>query len=359
MRILDKYLLREFLLPLLYCFDAFLMLWIVQDLLTNLSDFIQYHARLTQVLHYYLIILAPAFVLILPISLLLAVLFCLSTLAKHNELIALRASGISVIRMSVPLLAVGALASLVVFGVNEIFVPRANEKSEALLEELRGKGKRGVLENLFYSDAVAHRNWYARRFTPRDKLLETVEVHQQNADGSPVFDVYAERAQWSSNVWQFYEADVYDDRKEQSAPVHVAETNFPGLNKESPKRLALEGKQPDGMTSGELRGQIRALRASGNTRHIDLYRVTLHYRYAFPLICFIVVWLGIPLGMSVTRSGPMKSVGIALGLVLVFYFLTHITLAMGQGGHISPPLAAWLTNVIFAIVAAVLLLRAR
>ena len=71
MRILDKYLLREFLLPVVYCFDAFVMLYIVQDLLGRLGDFIQYHAKVSQIVSYYLIILPEALVVMLPMALLL------------------------------------------------------------------------------------------------------------------------------------------------------------------------------------------------------------------------------------------------------------------------------------------------
>ena len=88
MRILDKYLLREFLLPVVYCFDAFVMLYLVQDLLGRLGDFIQYHAKVSQIVSYYLIILPEALVVMLPMALLLGLLFCLSNLGKNNELIA-------------------------------------------------------------------------------------------------------------------------------------------------------------------------------------------------------------------------------------------------------------------------------
>ena len=358
MRILDKYLLREFALPLLYCFDAFLMLWIVQDLLGNLSDFIQFHARLGQILHYYLIVLPEAFVLIIPMSLLLAVLFCLATLGKHNELIALRASGISVLRLAMPLLAMGVLASLLVFGVNEAFVPKSQERADAFMNELRGKGERNVLENFFFSNSVEHRDWYARRFNTRIGVLENVEIHEQRPDGTPRLDIFAERARWTSGAWAFYQVNIYDYRQTLASVAHVAETNFPAI-KDAPDRLALEGRRPDELSSRELRRYIRALKRSGRTARIAQYQVTLHYRYAFPLTCFIVIWLGIPLGMRVSRSGPMLSVGIALLLVVTFYFMTSITLAMGRGDRIPPALAAWLTNAIFAAVGAVLFVRVR
>jgi LPS export ABC transporter permease LptG len=351
-RILDKYLLRELALPLWYCFDAFLMLWIVQDLLGNLSDFIQFHARLGQILHYYLIVLPqPIVQIIAPVSLLLAVLFCLTTLGKHNELIAFRASGISVLRLAIPLLAVGVLASLLVFGVNEAFVPNSQERAEAFMDALRGKGEKDVKENFFFSNPVERRDWYARRFNTQTGAMQgPVGVYERRPDDTE-FRIDAETARWIGGGWRFYVARI-------NGGPPVAETNFPSI-KEPPRRLALEGRRPEELSSSELRRCIRDLQRSGSTQHIAEYQVTLHYRYAFPLTCFIVIWLGIPLGMHVSRRGPMLSVGVALLLVVAFYFMKSIALAMGEGNRISPVLAAWLTNAIFAMVGAVLFARVR
>jgi len=69
--------------------------------------------------------------------------------------------------------------------------------------------------------------------------------------------------------------------------------------------------------------------------------------------------MGIPLGMRVSRSGPLLGVGTALTLVVVFYFLNNITLALGNGGRIPPVAAAWMTNAIFTGVGTVLLMCAR
>src|SRR2546427_5190834 len=228
------------------------MLWIVLDLLDNLSDFLQYHARLGQVLHYYLITLPEAFVLILPMSLLLAVLFCLTNLGKNNELIALRASGVSVVRMAAPLLAVGLVASIAVFAVGQSYVPRSKEKADAFLIDLRGRGSKYMLENFFFANATEHRDWFARRFDTRNRQLETVEVHQRNADNKPQLDIFADSAVWSNGVWRFRQADIYDYSKgPETAVWHVAQTNFPAFT-EQPKRLILEARRPSQMTTTEL-----------------------------------------------------------------------------------------------------------
>ena len=85
----------------------------------------------------------------------------------------------------------------------------------------------------------------------------------------------------------------------------------------------------------------------------------MQYRYAFPLTCLLVVWLGIPLGLQIRRSGALKSVGVALVLVIAFHFGSNLVLALGSGGHIPAVLAAWSGNLVFAIVGAGLFWRAR
>jgi lipopolysaccharide export system permease protein len=357
-RILDRYLVREFAWPLLYCFDAFALLMIVIDLFGTLDEFIDFHARLGTVVHYYLISFPEMFVLIMPMSLLLALLFCLSNLGKHNELTAMRAGGVSLLRLSLPLLGIGLAATLTVFAVNEIFVPHVKEQRDALMASLKGRGGRGVLQNFFYANATDLRDWYARRFDTHSFEMENPEVHDRKPNGTPDFDIYAERARWIDGQWHFFVADVYDHRENPPLVTHVAETNFPAI-KDPPKRMAIEGKSPDQLTSTELRRYIRTQRRAGHTRDLARYEVTYHYRYAFPFTCLIVVLLGIPLGMRVSRSGPLLGVGTALVLVVAFYFLNNITLALGGGGRIPPVVAAWMTNTIFASVGLVLLIRAR
>jgi lipopolysaccharide export system permease protein len=356
-RILDKYLLREYAWPLLYCFDAFAMLMIVIDLFGTLDDFITYHARFGTVVHYYLILFPEMFVIIMPMALLLGLLFCLANMSKSNELVAMRANGISLLRIAVPLLAIGAAATLAVFVVNELFVPHAHEKADALRAQVKGKGQPDVLQNFFFANTAERRDWYARTFDTRRPEMDTVEVHQRKANGEPDLEIYAEHARWIDHQWRFFNADVYDHQA--TPPVaHAAETNFPAF-KESPSRLAVEGKSPDDLTTRELRRYIHTQRAANHLTGLAKYEVRLQARYAFPLVCLIVVLMGIPLGMRVSRSGPLLGVGTALTLVVVFYFLNNITLALGDGGRIPPAVAAWTTNAIFAAVGSVLLFRAR
>jgi len=354
----DKYLLREFVLPWMYSFDAFVLLFVVMDLLRRLETFLQGHARFGQVVAYYLNVVPGFFVLVLPFSLLLGVLFCLANLGKHNELQALRASGISVERLALPLVAVGLAASLVMFLINEKFAIGGDERANAILVEIRGGKPNDAIDNLFFANAAERRDWYARRFNTHSQQLFSLEIHQQQPGRQPQFDIYAEWAEWTNGAWRFHGADLYDYQTTPASVGHAAETNLPFLT-ETPQRLAIEGRKPDQLKTGDLRRYIRAARRGEHHADLSRYETTMHYRYALPFTCFIVVWLGVPLGMRVSRRGPMLSIGLALGLAVAFYFLTHILLALGSGHYIPPVLAAWLTDAIFAGIGAVLLVRAR
>ena len=194
MRILDKYLLREFAWPFLYSFDAFLLLFIVNDLLDNLGDFLRQGASLGTILRYYLIFLPEPIVLILPVALLLGVLFCLSMLGKHNELLAMRAGGVSLWRLALPFVVVSATASAVSFGVNELFVPQSRARADALERQIQGQRAQPVRANFFFTNPEQRRDWYARQFDPVDNVLLDMAIYMREPDGRPKMDVFARLA---------------------------------------------------------------------------------------------------------------------------------------------------------------------
>ena len=277
-------------------------------------------------------------------------MFCLSNLGKNNELIAFRASGISNQRLAVPFLIVGVLATVAVFVVDEVFVPTGKARAETFKSELHGRGSRTVLDNFFYANTAESRDWYIRRFNTRARQLEFVEIHQRKPDGTALLDLFAQSATWTNGQWRFTEANVYDHTQPQDQIVHVVITNFPAFT-ESPNRLALEGREPEQLRTRELRQQI-----AHQTNRMVAYKVELHRRFAFPWVCLIVIWLGFPLGVRASRrGGALLGVGTALGLVVAFFLVMNIALALGKGERIPPAVAAWLPNAIFAGVGAGLL----
>ena len=119
MRLLDRYLLRELLIPLGYCLCGFLLFWITSDMFVRLGEFQKKGLLARDIAEYYVVMLPEFLVLVLPIALLLALLYALTNHARHNEVTAIRAAGVSLWRLSIPYLGVGLLASLALFATNE------------------------------------------------------------------------------------------------------------------------------------------------------------------------------------------------------------------------------------------------
>src|SRR5262245_52930972 len=133
MRLLDRYLLRELLVPLAYCLSGFLIFWVSFDLFSELGRFQEQRLNFSEVARYYAFKIPEFVVLILPISLLLALLYSLTNHSRHNELTAMRAAGVGLLRLCLPYLAVGFFLSVGVFAANELCVPQASQVAEAIL----------------------------------------------------------------------------------------------------------------------------------------------------------------------------------------------------------------------------------
>ncbi len=132
MRLLDRYLLRELLVPLAYCLCGFLIFWISFDLLGQMDEFQMLRMRGKDVLQYYIARLPELMVLVLPVALLLALLYALTNHARHHELTAIRAAGVGIWRSSVPYLATGLLFSILVGFLSEWWAPRGAEWAERI-----------------------------------------------------------------------------------------------------------------------------------------------------------------------------------------------------------------------------------
>src|SRR5436190_8274621 len=132
MRLLDRYLLRELLVPFGYCLGSILIFWVSSELFKDLGDFQKNQMRVGDIAEYYLVKMPDLLGYILPIALLLAVLYALTQHARHQEITAMRAAGISLWRLAAPYFGVGFVATLLLFAINEIWSPDSEDRAEAI-----------------------------------------------------------------------------------------------------------------------------------------------------------------------------------------------------------------------------------
>ena len=151
MSILDRYVLKKFLVPFTYCFLGFVGIWFIFDLADNLQDFIQGQATFEVLLGYYASQVPEIIVIALPLGTLLALLYALSAMSRANEIISMLGAGRSVVRILIPLMLVG----LVLSGVNAYFnyesAPQATGMKKTVVGDIkRGKKKeRAISGHLF------------------------------------------------------------------------------------------------------------------------------------------------------------------------------------------------------------------
>src|SRR4051812_48748448 len=209
MRILDRYVIRNFVEPFLLCFFGFLSIWLVFDLYDNGPDFLEYHVPLKMIGRFYLSQLPAIALLSLPIGLLLALLFSLSKMSRHNEIISMLTAGRSLGRTIVPLIIIGVLCAAGCFVLNSEWAPHADAIKKRMLEEItRGEQRaeaRQAVDGYLFRDRMNNRTWYVRHMRPKPKQgaippLEGVHVVQQDADGVIEKKWYGEKA-------------AYDDKK--------------------------------------------------------------------------------------------------------------------------------------------------
>jgi lipopolysaccharide export system permease protein len=362
MKIIDRYLLRTFLVPFFYCLTAFMMMYVIFDLFDNLNDFVDGKTPLMLVVKYYLILFPSVMIRIVPISLLLAVLYSLSSLTKNNELTAMRASGVSIIRLMIPFLSVGLFFTLVVGVVHETIGPRAAYWCYNFVREQKKSDPAAVYvkQDLAIKNQVTRRIWLVGEFDIRDYRMKQIEVIQQREDTSDAKKIRAKDAQWLDGRWWFRDLveQVYDQDGNPMGPPRFALTEEMEELTEEPSLFLNEFKDPEFLSSLEL---MDYLKTHKHRERPALARIEadLHSRLAMPWTCFIVTLLGIPFGSQTGRKGAFLGVALSIGLFFGYYVLVNVGLGVAKSMLVPAVVGGWLPNIIFLAIGLVMVYRMR
>lgn len=376
MRLLDRYILRELLLPLAYCLCGFLIIFITFDLFNQLSDFHKNRLTSGDIFEYYLY-KTPEFLVasyVMPMSLLLALLYALTTHARHNELTAMRAAAIPLWRISLPYFAVGTVFSLAVFYVNEQVVPEAAESAERIYYRNAAdnwKAEQKIWRpNVFFVNPIANRTWRIGRYHMRGGVMMQPQFDWRIEDGSRL-QVMAERALWINKRWVFTNVEQLLFGPEPGALPVVMKTNqlvVPQLT-ETPRIIRSEIKisglgsslsslRRTQLSSAEILDYLK-LHPKLDRKSSYQLRTKLHSRLAEPWICLVVVLIAVPFGAIPGRRNVFVGVASSVFICFAFLIFKDLALALGSGGFVPPWVAAWLPNVLFALTGLGLMWRVR
>ncbi|GEM_PF-1202492 len=368
LKIIDRYLLTSFLLPLSYCLTAFFVLFVAYDMSDQLRDFLSKQIPGYKIAAYYIYYIPIIFQLTAPFATLLAMLYCLGNMSRTNEIIAMRASGIALLRIIRPYLLMGVVLYGVTLVVADVCVPRARRLAAEIMPKPTTVhsvfSAPNTMTSLDFVNAQHDRQWKITTVQAASNVFQNVTVIQytHGRERRLNYKLEAARAEHIAGYgWWFFDVHrimYYPDGS--FAPVrrlskyHVPETRW---NEQPQDILSARQSEPELMTFQDLWRQMRnADSGSDNYRKL---RMEIHNRIAQPIACLVFVLLAAPFGIFHTRAGMVKGVITSIMLCLVYYLVLALFVNLGTNGYLPPQLAAWSPSVAFACLGGYLLYRMR
>ena len=355
MKLLDRYVIRNFLQAYIYCIAGFLSIWLIFDISDNISTFIDEHFGLALTVRYYATQVPQVFIILLPVALLLALLFSLGRMSRANEIVSMLTAGVSIPRVLAPLIGMGLVTVAASFALNYSLAPHAELAKKNFIATARSH--QVTVQGQIFRNRTDLRTWFIQDFRPGHNVFNNVQVLQQDADDNIVENYLAPRATYHSETktWELENVKIvhYD-----AAGNITDEKMLPSLKidnwSETPFRLGSANVRAEFLSFPELR-QYLHFNSDFPVTLLAPFRTHLQYRIALPWTCLVVVCIAAPLGIGYSRRGVLASVASAVILVFSMNFLTHLFLALGEGDRISPLVAAWTPNLIFTVVGLYLL----
>jgi len=363
-RILDGYVIREFLTTFSLVLSSFVMLMLVFTFFELVGDILRNHIPLITVGDY-LINLTPSMLYqIAPLAVLIAVLVTFGVLNRNSEIIAMKATGISLYRLVIPIVSISAILAVSLFLFDEFYLPQANRRQEALRSTIKGRPPQTFLHPeqkwIFGQPHPGEpaRIFYYQFFDADSNEFANLSVFEFDPSTFSLSRrIFAARVFWDGDThsWSFQNGWERDfDGATVTQFKEFKETAYAEIHEE-PSYFKKESLQSQEMNFGQLRRYIGDLRQSGfDTMRL---RVALWQKLSYPLIAVVMAVLAIPFALSMGRRGSLTGIAVAIAVALTYYVVNGLFGAMGNVNYLPAALAAWAPVVLFGLTGGYLLLR--
>jgi len=353
--LLDRYITRRLLSPLLFVLLSTAMLYVVIDLTDHIDEMAENHAPLDVILSYYWNLIPQVFLDVIPFGLLISVLVVLTLLERQQELTALKGAGVSLYRLVLPILLLATVGAASMWVLGESVVPVANRELDRLRDRINGR-------DTTRSYRLTDRQWMLSRddssfynflrYDADEQTLIRFTMYGIDEELRLRFRLFAHRARYRNGAWiadggwfrQFF-PDGTDKFQRISSPM---ELGVP----EGPEYFGQEYSSPSEMSARELAEYIAELKDSGYLPHRLVVR--WHQKIAYPLSALVMVCLALPygLGRGGRRVSTLQGVAVALGLGIGYFLLVAVFGKLGETAILPPEVGAW-APVVFAVLFAV------
>jgi LPS export ABC transporter permease LptG/LPS export ABC transporter permease LptF len=363
-RILDQYVVFEFLKTFFLVLAAFVLLMLVFTTFDLLGDILRNRVPLSTV-GAYLINLTPDMLYQLaPLAVLIAVLVTFGALNRNSEIIAMKATGISLYRLVIPVVSIAVLLAISLFLFDQYYLPQANQRQEALRDIIKGRPPRTFLhpeQTWIFGEprrGEPARIFHYQFFDPDLKEFANLSIFEFDPSTFALTRrIFAERVFWdpATGSWLFQNGWQRDINGVKVTDFNqFTQTSFSEIH-EDPGYFTKEEKQAQEMNFGQLDRYIGDLRQSGfDTMRL---RVQLWHKAAYPLIAVVMALLAIPFALSMGRRGSLTGIAVAIAVALAYFVVDGLFGAMGNVNYLPAALAAWSPDILFGLTGGYLLLR--
>ncbi len=362
MKILARHLFMNLLKPLLYLLASFTLMLIIADLMDNGSDLLRSDASVSMMLRYYGLLIPSRLIIIVPLCLLLATLYSLSMLTRHSEIVAMRASGISIYRIVRPYLLMGLICFVFTGAVNEYYGPQFAYQASQLMRRQTEKNENVYYQQIPFENRTAGHSWYIEQFDTRPPkyVMRGINLRLLRADGSDKAKITARKGQWLDHRWWFEDGSIqkYDENNNLAGPPETFLTKEMRDLPEIPEDFMGEAKPAEYQSSLEL-GKYIQTHQFLSSETINKYEVDFHHKLTTPFICIIATIIGIPVGAHTGRKGALAGIMMAIGMFFGFYALQFTMEYLAKQMILAPWAGAWTAVIAFHLIGGVMIHRMR
>jgi lipopolysaccharide export system permease protein len=359
MTIITKYITREFLKIFFLCLGACMSLFFVIDLsMQYLGSFEKYNPPFFLTVLMCLYKLPEMFYWLAPMAILLGIFLTLALFSRNNEIIAMKASGISVYKIITPLLILSGCVMLISFGNQELILPYASQKAEYIqnIKIKQKEGRRLLQQNRFWyrsEDAICNIDL----FEHKTNTLQGITLYYFDSTFTLTKRVDARLGKWIDNEWHFYDVVIRTFSPDSVMAIEMAQEKIIPL-KETPDDFKVARREPAEMSYAELKDYINKIEKAGY--EVPEYIPYLYAKISFPFICLIMPILAIPFALRIGRGGSIAlGVGLSVLIGFIYFAFFNFGLSLGKGGLLSPLLSAWAANILFGTLGTYFFLQVR
>jgi lipopolysaccharide export system permease protein len=358
-RTLHRYVVREYLKIFGLTLSSLILIYVVVLFLQKINLFIKHRAPLHLIFGYFLYRVPEAtFQWTLPYAVLLATLLTLGMLSRHSEITAMKAGGISLYRITLPLLFIALIISFLSFLGNEYLVPFSNQRVRYLLSvEVRKEKPSSFFKNYKIWYRGDHHIFNIQLLDPQKKVLEGFTLYQLDDSFRCIKRIDARKARWVNGKWRLYDGAMrdFDERGSiRMIPFEEMEYSLP----ENWESFQTIDRQSEEMSYTELRTYIHKIQSAGYdaTRYV----VDFYSKYSYPLLNLIMVLIGVPFALKTGRSGGVAlSIGLSVMVGFAYGVTFYVFISFGRSGILSPLLSSWTPTLLFGLAGIFTLMSVR